>query len=65
MHDEQLRDTIQARAVELIGQFVRLRAHGTSGKRQRQQEEGGRFDHDAALFTRELSEVAPIMFKIF
>ena len=28
MHDEQLRDTIQARAVELIGQFVRLRAHG-------------------------------------
>jgi DNA primase len=28
MRDEQLRDTIQARAVELIGQFVRLQAQG-------------------------------------
>ena len=43
---------------------MRLRAYGTSGERQRQQEEGGRFDHDAALCTRELSEVALIMFKI-
>jgi hypothetical protein len=43
---------------------MRLRAHGTSGKRQRQQEEGGRFDHDAALCTQELNEVAPIIFKI-
>lgn len=43
---------------------MRLGRHGTSGERQRQQEEGGRFDHDAALCTRELSEGAPIMFKI-
>ncbi|MEH2690741.1 hypothetical protein DXU04_38480 [Bradyrhizobium diazoefficiens] len=46
-----------------IGSEMRLRRDGTSGKRQRQQEEGGRFDHDAALCTRELAEVAPIMFK--
>ncbi|MEK9281260.1 hypothetical protein MTR72_16825 [Bradyrhizobium sp. ISRA442] len=43
---------------------ARLRRHSASGKRQRQQEDGGRFDHDAALCTRELREVAPIMFKI-
>jgi len=43
---------------------MRLRGRGTSGERQRQQEEGGRFDHDAALCTRELNEVVPIMFKI-
>jgi hypothetical protein len=43
---------------------MRLRRHGTSGERQRQQEEGGRFDHDVALYTREPGEGAPIMFKI-
>lgn len=47
-----------------IGRQMRLRAHGTSGERQRQQEEGGRFDHDAALWRRKLKYVAPTMFKI-
>lgn len=47
-----------------IGRQMRLRADGTSSERQRQQEEGGRFDHDAALWTRKLKYVALIMFKI-
>jgi hypothetical protein len=47
-----------------IGRQMRLWRDGTSGERQRQQEEGRRFDHDAALCTRELNEGAPIMFKI-
>ena len=41
-----------------------LRGHSTSGERQREQENDGRFDHDAVLCTRELKQVAPIMFKI-
>lgn len=47
-----------------IGGQMRLRRHRTSGERQRQQEGGGRFDHDGTLCTRILAEVASIMFKI-
>ena len=43
---------------------ARLRGHRAAGGRQRQQENGGRFDHDATLCTRIRTEVAPIMFKI-